>query len=139
MEWTLDTGRLGAAGCDAKDLRDHLEDALEHHAKTAPEAAESDVMRSLNGELQRVDGTAFARHASEKAAEANAAKSVVLAKLPAVQKQMRACIDAACAIAESMGGQVTATVKGHHYPEHPLGIFKRVQIGVERAMPTEDD
>lgn len=134
MEWTLDTGALGAAGCDAKDLRTVLERDLLHHAETAPETAAREVMFRLNTELAKTD-----HKTSLALAElANKARDAVLAKLPSTQDQMRVAIEAACAIADHMGGKVTCTISGHAISDHPAGVFKRMQVFVDRAAPMEE-
>jgi len=130
MHWTIDTGVLGAAGCDAKDLRKVLEAELKNHEKTAPETAAREVAsRFPPGEK---DPTKIL----EMSKTASAASDAVKAKLPKVQAQMNAGIDAAEGIAASMGGQVTATVQGHLLSNHPGGIFQRIVVSVDRAAPT---
>lgn len=135
MDWSVDTGVLGAAGCDAKELRGVLEAAAAHFEATAPQAAWNEIVNALSLEVRTGNPQALAAALPE----AEAAKARALAKLPKIKEQMAAGISAACALAEHMGGKVTATVAGHHYPEHPCGIFKRMQVFVDRAAPTEED
>lgn len=128
MRWTIDTGSLGAAGCDAKDLRGVLEGEMKHHADTAPEAAAREVVKKAPKDAE----PSLVR---ELGKQGDAAAEIVKAKLPKVQAQMSAGIDAAVAIAELMGGRVTASVTGHHDSAHAAGIFQRVVVAVDRAAP----
>ena len=133
MDWSIDTGALGARGCDVSELRGILEAAAAHFCATAPDGAENQVLLAMNTESK---DPAFMKQATHAAA---VAKAQVIAKLPAIQKQIAAGIKAACDLADDMGGQVTCTVAGHHYPEHSCGIFKRMQVFVDRAAPVEED
>jgi hypothetical protein len=135
MDWSIDTGVLGSVGCDAKELRGVLEKAADHFEATAPQAAWNEVVNALSLEVRMGNPQALA--AALPFAEAAKAKSI--AKMPVLRDQMAAGISAACALAEHMGGRVTATVAGHHYPAHTSGVFKRMQVFVDRAAPTEDD
>lgn len=138
MEWTIDTGELGNAGCDAKDLRRVLEDAMYHHAKTAPDAARSAVLRVAH-EAFKVDPGFTSQGSMSAMAAAEAARQDVIAKLPAVQEQMKAGIDAACSIADRMGGRVTATVTGHRMASRSDGVYQRISALVDRAAPNDGD
>ncbi len=130
MHWTIDTGRLGAIGCEAKELRGVLEEALAHHGKTQPEAALSNVFATASSDERKPDNMmALSKRAQDAADQVKAA-------LPKIQEQMRAGIKSACDLAEHMGGRVTATVTGHRLEEHPGGIFVRMSVHVDRAAPT---
>jgi hypothetical protein len=129
MFWTIDTGVLGADGCEAKELRGVLEDSMKHHADTAPEAAAREIVK-------KAPKDADAALVRELGKQGDAAADAIREKLPKVQAQMKAGIDAAETIAAAMGGRVTATVQGHHDPKHPGGIFQRVLVFVDRAAPT---
>jgi len=132
MIWTIDTGLLGASGCDAKDLSKILEAALDHHAETMPSAAADMVMQRYPVDPKDTKAQlALAQRANEAAEQCRQA-------LPNIQVQMRDAITAAQLIADKMGGRVTASVSGHVIPSHFAGIFRRVQVSVDRAAPREE-
>lgn len=134
MLWIIDTGVHGAAGCAAADLRKTLEDAATNFVATAPMAAKSDVRRRAPREEAFRDNV----QAQEALAlSANAAAAEVSAKLPKLQEQMKIAIDAACSMADHIGGKVTATCTGHYFAGQRVdGIFRRFQVSVDQAAPT---
>ncbi len=141
MQWTLDTGSLGADGCEAKDLRAHLEKELAHHASTTPEAAAREVQRQADRSLLHPDHPKALENQNKLTAACNKASDAVTKKLPRLQKQMQAGIDAACLLADAHGPttRVTATVTGHLFPRHGSVTKRRIQVGVDEVAPVESD
>lgn len=132
MKWTLDTGALGADGCDGKDLQKVLTDAMNQHATSTADAAEAAVYRG-NAELMKDPN-----RAGEVAKLAAVARTAITDKLPAVQEQMKAGMAAVQLLADQMGGKVTCSIVGHHEPKNREGIFRRLQVSVDRAAPVEE-
>lgn len=129
MHWALNSTRPTTA----KDLRGDLEAEMQHHAKTVPDTAARQVMLEASSEDKQNPAKLL-----ELGERAKAAKAAAEAELPAVQRQMRAAIDAACACADAMGTSTTlfnATVSGHHDPDYSDGIEERVVVSVDVAQP----
>jgi hypothetical protein len=137
MQWTLNTGKYGAQGVDAKDLRKVLEESMAHHAKTAPEGVEIEIMGRANTEKGQT------KHVAEMAKAATEARTKFEKKLPIIQEQMKAAIDAACDLGDAMTGKVNCSITGHITGSRADKIFKRVSVNVDQAPPTlagfEDD
>lgn len=134
MHWTLDTGRTGAV--EAKDLTKALEDAKAHHALTAADGIEMEIMAAFNEKLP--DAKERAKHMQEVTAQAAAARAKVEKRIPLLQEQMDAAIIAAQDLANHMTGRVTCTIRGHIYKTRSDGIFKRVEVHVDMAAPELD-
>jgi len=132
MEWTLDTGSLGAFGCTPSKLREMLEAELKHHANTAPETAARQVFLRYPPET-RIDPS----KQPEIVAAMTAAREKVLAQLPDAQAQMRRAIDAACALAESFECNVTVTIQGHEDKNHVSGVGCRLSVNIDEAPHSE--
>lgn len=109
---------------------------MAHHAMTAPDAAHSAALRVAHEAFKQAPDSPAARAAL---AAADIQKQAVLSKLPAIQEQMRAGIDAACIIADQMGGMVTATVTGHRLSSRADGVFQRISALVDRASRNDGD
>ena len=133
MNWNIDTGSKGAAGCAPSDLKALLEGELAHYGKSQAEAAAANVMRATNAaDLQDPAKLSAAM------AAASAAKSKFLAKLPSIEAQAKAGIEAAVALASTLSGNVTATVCGHYNPNHPSGVAERLSVQVDLAAFVEE-
>ncbi len=133
MRWQLNTTHPVLAA----KLADMLLAEMEHHAETTPQSAARDVTIAYSEEDRR-----NAKKVSIIAKEADAAAEAVRKQLPAVQKQMKAAIEAAVLSAKVMGTASTlfhCTISGHHDPDYSDGITERINVCVDVAQPPEGE
>jgi hypothetical protein len=132
MEWRIDTSVSGEV--KAANLRKTLEASRDHWLKTQAEAQGIAVQQAAMGNVGKPGeaggGTVNLGDVAAKAADAvnaHRAKSATLAE------QMQAGIDAACALADKIGGIVTATIVGHDDERHPSRVARRVSVHVDQT------
>lgn len=133
MDWTLDTGVLGAVGCPPSELKKVLEDARAHHATTSAERAHSDTFLTANP-----DDLKDSKKLGILSPKAEAAKAKAKAKIDALKEQIDDAIDAACKLASRHQGNVVCTIAGHSGKNHPSGVADRVTVSVDSAPHVAD-
>lgn len=138
MEWMIDTGMCGQAGCAPSDLRKVLEAAADHYEATMPDVAVRAVMMSVDrANLDPTKNPTAGQLNLELAQKCAKATEAVQKRLPVARAQMDACIAVAEQLAMQLQGNVTATLSGHQSLRHPSGVPTRFLVAVDLALPEE--
>lgn len=127
MNWTIDTGRVGAEGVAPKDLKSFLTKEIDTFEALQGDQAYGQVMSRKNRDLMQNDH----KYMQDAHTEASQRRDEVRAQIRDMRPQIEKCIAAADLVASGLGGNVTVSLTGHQAEDHPSGAAERVTISVD--------